>query len=65
MAIDLAKVNSKAIVKEFKKSLKLQEYLNFYRISLFNMTCEDTRRHLQAKKLFMDTFFIDIVHNAF
>lgn len=44
-AIDLAKVNFKVAVEEFKKSLDLQKYLNSYGMGSFNITCDDMRRY--------------------
>lgn len=62
--IDLPEVNLKSIVEEFKKNPKLQEYLNSYRMGVFNMAYEDMRRYLQAKQPSVDKSFIDVVQNA-
>lgn len=64
-AINMAEEDAYDAVEEFKKSKELQEYLNSYGAESFDMAYEDLRRYLQAKKPFMDIFFIDMVKNAF
>lgn len=45
-AIDMVGKNAQDAMKEFKKSNKLQEYLNSYGVGSFKMACEDLRRYL-------------------
>lgn len=57
----MVKVKSKAVVKEFKKSLELQENLNSYGMGFFNMDCEDIWKYLDAKHPNRDRSFVDAI----
>lgn len=44
--VDIIRENARDVVKEFKKSLELQEYLKSYEVGIFKMACKDFRRNL-------------------
>lgn len=64
-AIDPVGENAHAANEEFKKSNDLQEYLNSYGVSSFEMAYKDLRRYLQVKRPLLELFFIGTVKDAF
>lgn len=64
-ATELTESNSKAIIKNFKRSDELQHYLLSYGVGIYDMAYKDFCKYLQAKKPSWDLKFINLIKDGF